>query len=110
MESCLPSSCTVNHDFQSFRTLPILALSDQSVMNYFMIFPTDFQAYTDDPAIAAEFQQMNTEIDFVKQHAYMLSARATTTQYRLLSQRQYPTTATGRLCRIRKSTQAAGCR
>ena len=42
-------------------------------MNYFMIFPTDFQAYTDDPAIAAEFQQMNTEIDFVKQHAYMLS-------------------------------------
>ena len=42
-------------------------------MNYFRIFPTDFQAYTDDSAIAAEFQQMNTEIDFVKQHAYMLS-------------------------------------
>ena len=57
-------------------TLPdftYIGFSDQSVMNYFMIFPTDFQAYTDDSAIAAEFQQMNTEIDFVKQHAYMLS-------------------------------------
>ena len=41
-------------------------------MNYFMIFPTDFQAYTEDEAVAAEFQQMNAEIDFVKQNAYMV--------------------------------------
>ncbi|MFR8219941.1 MAG: hypothetical protein ACLU9T_02215 [Blautia faecis] len=81
-------SCTVNHDFQELPDFTYIGFSDQSVMNYFMIFPTDFQAYTDDPAIAAEFQQMNTEIDFVKQHAYMLS-EATTTQYRLLSQRRY---------------------
>ena len=66
-------SCTVNHDFQELPDFTYIGFSDQSVMNYFMIFPTDFQAYTDDPAIAAEFQQMNTEIDFVKQHAYMLS-------------------------------------
>ena len=66
-------SCTVNHDFQELPDFTYIGFSDQSVMNYFMIFPTDFQAYTDDPAIAAEFQQMNMEIDFVKQHAYMLS-------------------------------------
>ena len=66
-------SCTVNHDFQELPDFTYIGFSDQSVMNYFMIFPTDFQAYTDDSAIAAEFQQMNTEIDFVKQHAYMLS-------------------------------------
>ena len=66
-------SCTVNHDFQELPDFTYIGFSDQSVMNYFMIFPTDFQAYTDDPTIAAEFQQMNMEIDFVKQHAYMLS-------------------------------------
>ena len=66
-------SCTVNHDFQELPDFTYIGFSDQSVMNYFMIFPTDFQAYTDDSAIAAEFQQMNMEIDFVKQHAYMLS-------------------------------------
>ena len=43
------------------------------MMNYFMIFPTDFQAYTEDESVAQEFQQMNAEIDYVKQHAYMLS-------------------------------------
>ncbi len=43
--------------------------------------------HTDDSAIAAEFQQMNAEIDFVKQNAYMLS-KATNTD-RLLSQRRY---------------------
>ena len=41
-------------------------------MNYFMIFPTDVQAYMDDSTIAEEFQQMNSEIDFVKENARML--------------------------------------
>ena len=58
-------SCTVNHDFQELPDFTYIGFSDQSVMNYFMIFPTDFQAYTDDSAIAAEFQQMNTEIDYI---------------------------------------------
>lgn len=66
-------SCSVNHDFSELPDFTYIGFSEQSVMNYFMIFPTDFQAYTEDESVAREFQQMNAEIDYVKQHAYMLS-------------------------------------
>lgn len=66
-------SCSVNHDFSELPDFTYIGFSEQSVMNYFMIFPTDFQAYTADESVAREFQQMNAEIDYVKQHAYMLS-------------------------------------
>lgn len=69
-------SCTINHDFSELPDFTYIGFSEESVMNYFMIFPTDFQAYTEDEAVAAEFQQMNAEIDFVKQNAYMLSEGA----------------------------------
>lgn len=69
-------SCTINHDFSELPDFTYIGFSEDSVMNYFMIFPTDFQAYTEDEAVAAEFQQMNAEIDFVKQNAYMLSEGA----------------------------------
>ena len=66
-------SCTVNHDFSQLPDFTYIGFSEESVMNYFLVFPTDFQAYTEDPAVAEEFQQMNEEINFVKQHAYMLN-------------------------------------
>ena len=66
-------SCSVNHDFSELPDFTYIGFSEQSMMNYFMIFPTDFQAYTEDESVAREFQQMNAEIDYVKQHAYMLS-------------------------------------
>ena len=65
-------ACSVNHDFSELPDFTYIGFSEESVMNYFMIFPTDFQAYTDDESVAQEFQQMNAEIDYVKQHAYML--------------------------------------
>ena len=66
-------SCSVNHDFSELPDFTYIGFSEESVMNYFMVFPTDFQAYTEDESVAREFQQMNAEIDYVKQHAYMLS-------------------------------------
>ncbi|MGO4945182.1 hypothetical protein ACTQ50_02060 [Blautia sp. Sow4_E7] len=66
-------SCSVNHDFSELPDFTYIGFSEESVMNYFMVFPTDFQAYTEDESVAQEFQQMNAEIDYVKQHAYMLA-------------------------------------
>lgn len=66
-------SYSVNHDFAELPDFSYIGFSEDSVMNYFLTFPTDFQAYVDDPAVAEEFQQMNEEIDFVKENAYMLA-------------------------------------
>ena len=65
-------SCSVNDDFAELPDFSYIGFSDESAMNYFMIFPTDVQAYMDDNIIAEEFQQMNSEIDFVKENARML--------------------------------------
>lgn len=65
-------SCSVNDDFAELPDFSYIGFSDESAMNYFMIFPTDVQAYMDDNTIAEEFQQMNSEIDFVKENARML--------------------------------------
>lgn len=64
-------SCSVNDDFAELPDFSYIGFSDESAMNYFMIFPTDVQAYMDDSTIAEEFQQMNSEIDFVKENARM---------------------------------------
>ena len=64
-------SCSVNDDFAELPDFSYIGFSDESAMNYFMIFPTDVQAYMDDNTIAEEFQQMNSEIDFVKENARM---------------------------------------
>lgn len=65
-------SCSVNDDFAELPDFSYIGFSDESAMNYFMIFPTDVQAYMDDSTIAEEFQKMNSEIDFVKENARML--------------------------------------
>lgn len=65
-------SCSVNDDFAELPDFSYIGFCDESAMNYFMIFPTDVQAYMDDSTIAEEFQQMNSEIDFVKENARML--------------------------------------
>lgn len=65
-------SCSVNDDFSELPDFSYIGFSEESVMNYFLVFPTDVQAYTEDSTIAEEFQQLNSEIDFVKEHARML--------------------------------------
>lgn len=70
-------SCSVNHDFAELPDFYYIGFDEESVMNYFLTFPTDFQAYAEDSAITEEFQQMNSEIEFVKTHAYMLGQGGT---------------------------------
>lgn len=65
-------SCSVNHDFAELPDFQYIGFSEESCMNYFLTFPTDMQAYMDDGAVLEEFQQMNLEIDFVKENTYML--------------------------------------
>ena len=67
-------SCSVNHDFSELPDFSYIGFSEESVMNYFLIFPTDVQAYVEDSAVATEFQQLYSEIDFVKNNARMLGS------------------------------------
>lgn len=68
-------SYSVNHDFQNLPDFYYIGFSEESVFNYYLTFPTDAQAYMEDSAIAEEFQQMNSEIGFIKEHAYMLGTQ-----------------------------------
>lgn len=63
---------SVNHDFAELPDFHYIGFGDKSCMNYYLVFPTDMQAYMGDSSVLEEFQQMNLEIDFVKEHAYML--------------------------------------
>lgn len=66
-------SYSVNDDFTELPDYSYMGFSDESVMNYFMIFPTDVQGYMQDASVAEEFQQLYGEIDYVKEHACMLT-------------------------------------
>lgn len=46
-------------------------------MNYFLTFPTDVQGYMDDSSISEEYQQLFSEIDYVKDHVCMRHAEPT---------------------------------
>ena len=49
---------SVNTDFQELPSYEFLGFDEESCMNYFVIFPTDFQGYADDPAVSAEYQSL----------------------------------------------------
>ena len=46
-------------------------------MNYFLTFPTDVQGYMDDSSISEEYQQLFSEIDYVKDHVCMRHSEPT---------------------------------
>ena len=46
-------------------------------MNYFLTFPTDVQGYMEDESISEEYQQLFSEIDYVKDHVCMRHAEPT---------------------------------
>lgn len=66
-------SYSVNDDFTELPDYSYIGFSEESVMNYFLIFPTDMQGYMQDSAVAEEFQQLYAGIDYVKQHAHMIT-------------------------------------
>ena len=66
-------SYSVNDDFTELPDYSYIGFSEDSVMNYFLIFPTDVQGYMQDSATAEEFQQLYAGIDYVKEHARMIT-------------------------------------
>lgn len=66
-------SYSVNDDFTELPDYSYIGFSEESVMNYFLIFPTDVQGYMQDSAVAEEFQQLYAGIDYVKEHARMIT-------------------------------------
>ena len=67
-------SYSVNDDFTELPDYSYIGFSEESVMNYFLIFPTDAQGYMEDESISAEYQKLFSEIDYIKEHACMRHA------------------------------------
>lgn len=67
---------SVNGDFSELPSYKYIGFSEESAYNYFLEFPTDFQAYAEDEAVKNEYQQMYEGIEFVKENTYMLQAGA----------------------------------
>ena len=64
-------SYSVNSDFTELPSYYYVGFGEESVMNYFLTFPTDVQGYMEDESISEEYQQLFSEIDYVKDHVCM---------------------------------------
>ena len=67
-------SYSVNSDFTELPSYYYVGFGEESVMNYFLTFPTDVQGYMDDSSISEEYQQLFSEIDYIKDHVCMRHA------------------------------------
>lgn len=65
---------SADRDFSDYDDLSYIGFSENSAMNYVLIFPTDVQGYTDDKAVFDEFHELTSELEFVKEHACMLES------------------------------------
>lgn len=65
---------SANDDFSELPSFYFIGFSEESAYNYFLEFPTDFQAYADDEAVKNEYQQLYEGIEFVKENTNMLDA------------------------------------
>jgi len=70
-------SYSVNSDFTELPSYYYVGFGEESVMNYFLTFPTDVQGYMEDESISEEYQQLFSEIDYVKDHVCMRHAEPT---------------------------------
>lgn len=59
---------SVNHSFSELPSFEYLGFSEDSAMNYYLEFPTDYPAYND-ADIRAEYDAMLAQIDYVAAHA-----------------------------------------
>ena len=66
-------SYSVNDDFTELPDYSYIGFSDESVMNYFLIFPTDVQGYMQDSVVMEEFQEMYAGLDYVKENTRMIT-------------------------------------
>jgi len=57
---------------QDFKNLPsFMDLGKTSEGYFYLMFPTDFQAYADNERILEQYQTLYSELDYVKIHSYM---------------------------------------
>ena len=59
---------SVNADFSKLPAFEYLGFSEESVLNYYLMLPSDYPAYMEDD-IQAEYDAMHAQTDFVVQNA-----------------------------------------
>lgn len=64
---------SVNKDFSNYDEISYIGFSEETMMNYFLILPTDLQGYME-TSIMDEFYQLSSGVEFVKKNAHMLEA------------------------------------
>ena len=65
---------SVNDSYKEIPNYKYLGFSERSMMNYYLVLPSDVQAYIEDEAITAEYQQMFTQIDDIVSNAIIYPA------------------------------------
>ena len=49
---------SVNTDFRNYPSFEYIGFNENDMMNYFAVFPTDYQAYIDDAGIRSEYDTL----------------------------------------------------
>lgn len=65
---------SVNDSYKEIPNYKYLGFSERSMMNYYLVLPSDVQAYIEDETITAEYQQMFTQIDDIVSNAIIYPA------------------------------------
>ena len=63
-------SYSADEEYKQLPSYEVIGESEDS-MTYYLGFPTDVQAYTEDEAAAAEYQEMSSQYDYIIEHSHM---------------------------------------
>ena len=63
-------SYSADEEYKQLPSYEVIGVSEDS-RTYFLGFPTDVQAYTEDEAAAAEYQEMSSQYDYIIEHSHM---------------------------------------
>ena len=61
----LTIGCSVNTDCMDYPGYEYIGFDEEEALNYYYAVPTDYQGYTEDEAVKAEFDQLQSELEEV---------------------------------------------
>lgn len=67
-------ACSVNTDFKDLDEMTYIGFDGETLLNYYATKPTDYQAYSSDPEIRAEYDRLFSTADEVIANIQILSA------------------------------------
>ena len=67
-------ACSVNTDFKDLDEMAYIGFDGETLLNYYATKPTDYQAYSSDPEIRAEYDRLFSTADEVIANIQILSA------------------------------------